>query len=207
MCAVATAWPAARAAAVADLFLVSRAAACARTAAFRASPTETSPLAQALAVSIARRGRSSERPASNSDKTCSAQSAAQTARSRCSARSSGPPRWTATKRRSLIMVSESGASHQPSAGIHPKPGVLFPEHEITAPVGSRVGCIGQHPAFAELPNGNRRVIFASPRGNDFAAVAGQHAVEAQDRRHGRQVEAVQDGVLFRYRFGAKAFGA
>ena len=74
-------------------------------------------------------------------------------------------------------------------------------------MGSRVGCIGQHPAVAELPNGNRRVIFASPRGNDFAAVAGQHAVEAQDRRHGRQVEAFQDGVLFRYRFGAKAFGA
>jgi len=34
MCAVATAWPAARAAAVADLFVVFRAAACAATAAF-----------------------------------------------------------------------------------------------------------------------------------------------------------------------------
>jgi hypothetical protein len=105
MWAVATAWPAARAAADAALPATSRAAACAPSAAFCASPTETSPLAHAFAVSTARRGRSSELHSSKSDSTCSAQAAAQPARRRWPATSRGPPRWTAAKRRSRICGS------------------------------------------------------------------------------------------------------
>src|SRR5450759_186970 len=102
MCAVATAWPAARAtsrAAASDALL---AAACAAKAASRASSTEASPRDHARAVSIARRGRSSSGYlAVNNERTCSAQSAAQLASRWWWASSSRPPRWTATKRGSL----------------------------------------------------------------------------------------------------------
>ena len=102
ICAVATAWPAARAASRAATSVASRAAACAAKAAVRAAPTLTSPAAQARAVAIARRGRSSSgQRSSNKASTCSAQSAAQMASCRCRSRSSEPPRWMALKRSSL----------------------------------------------------------------------------------------------------------
>src|SRR5437867_9501431 len=40
---------------------------------------------------------------------------------------------------------ESGATDQPAAGIDPKPRVLFPEHEVAAPVRSGVRSVGQNP--------------------------------------------------------------
>jgi len=106
MCAVAAAWPAARATALAASSPAARAAACASTEALRASPTEAWPRDHARAVSIARWGRSS--PGHRVLKrynTCSAHSAAQRASRRCRSESSRPPRRIVLNLTSLMSFS------------------------------------------------------------------------------------------------------
>lgn len=131
MCAVATAWPVARATSRAAATVASRAAACAETAALRASPTVASPRDHARAISTARCGRSSlGYAAENKGKTCSAQSAAQAASRRWVASSSSPPRRIATKRRSLeaptppspALVIASPATPPSNDSKRPEPG-------------------------------------------------------------------------------------
>jgi hypothetical protein len=105
-CAVATACPAARAAAIAALPLASLAAACAANEAFMASPVLTVPSAQLRRMLIAYCGRGSLDRLANIGNTRSAQSAAHRARTKWSARTKGPPRCAAMNRRSLMGVTQ-----------------------------------------------------------------------------------------------------
>ena len=67
---------------------------------------------------------------------------------------------------------------EPASGVGPEFGILFPKHEVAAPMWGRVRGIGQHAAFAKLANGNSGSAFVFPARNDSATRARLNAVES-----------------------------